>query len=188
MTCPTITGKCSARSWPPARPTTATAWLTISSPRMFAAASYQSQRRRNALREIDQGEHEVAAILGEYGKKSTASVQQYQAAFNQEAQQMNIPPNELLADAGPPPPPPAAAPRRPGRRDRSPRTPGSWPKATASSTSKSARSIRSSRRSSAPPPRGATTCKRSASSPIVEPYPPPLRDGPSPACGRGALC
>jgi hypothetical protein len=55
--------------------------------------------------EIDQGEHEVAAILGEYGKKSMASVQQYQAAFNQEAQQMNIPPNELLADAGPPPPP-----------------------------------------------------------------------------------
>jgi hypothetical protein len=55
--------------------------------------------------EIDQGEHEVAAILGEYGKKSMASVQQYQAAFNQEAQQMNATPNELLADAGPPPPP-----------------------------------------------------------------------------------
>src|SRR5215469_4800764 len=57
--------------------------------------------------EIDQGEHEVAAILGEYGKKSVASVQQYQAAFDQEAQQMNIPPNELLADAGAPPPPSA---------------------------------------------------------------------------------
>src|SRR5215470_3266391 len=57
--------------------------------------------------EIDQGEHEVAAILGEYGKKSMASVQQYQAAFDQEAQQMNIPPNELLADAGAPPPPSA---------------------------------------------------------------------------------
>jgi len=55
--------------------------------------------------EIDQGEHEVAAILGEYGKKSMASVQQYQAAFDQEAQRMNIPPNELLADAGAPPPP-----------------------------------------------------------------------------------
>jgi len=54
--------------------------------------------------EIDQGEHEVAAILGEYGKKSMASVQQYQAAFDQEAKQMNIPPNELLADAGAPPP------------------------------------------------------------------------------------
>jgi hypothetical protein len=54
--------------------------------------------------EIDQGEHEAAAILAEYGKKSVASMQQYQAAFNQEAQQMNIPPNELLADAGPPPP------------------------------------------------------------------------------------
>ena len=64
--------------------------------------------------EIDQGEHEVAAILGEYGKKSMASVQQYQAAFDQEAQRMNIPPNELLADAGAPPPPSAgraAAPR-----------------------------------------------------------------------------
>src|SRR5438270_7379896 len=57
--------------------------------------------------EIDQGEHEVAAILGEYGKKSMASVQQYQAAFDQEAKQMNIPPNELLADAGAPPPPSA---------------------------------------------------------------------------------
>jgi hypothetical protein len=64
--------------------------------------------------EIDQGEHEVAAILGEYGKKSMASMQQYQAASNREAQQMNIPPNELMADAGPPPPssggrPPGAA-------------------------------------------------------------------------------
>jgi hypothetical protein len=55
--------------------------------------------------EIDQGEHEVAAILGEYGKKSIASVQQYQAAFNQEAQQMNTTPSDLLADAGAPPPP-----------------------------------------------------------------------------------
>jgi len=68
--------------------------------------------------EIDQGEHEVAAILGEYGKKSMASVQQYQAAFDQEAQRMNLPPNELLADAGGPPPPsggraPAPRPARP---------------------------------------------------------------------------
>jgi hypothetical protein len=54
--------------------------------------------------EIDQGEHEVAAILAEYGKKSMASAQQYQAAFDQEAQQMNTTPNELLADAGAPPP------------------------------------------------------------------------------------
>jgi hypothetical protein len=53
--------------------------------------------------EIDQGEHEVAAILGEYGKKSMASVQQYQAAFDQEAQQMNTTPTQLLADAGAPP-------------------------------------------------------------------------------------
>src|SRR5277367_5624965 len=63
--------------------------------------------------EIDQGEHEVAAILAEYGKKSMASVQQYQAAFNQEAQQMNTTPNELLADAGPPPPPSGGRPPAP---------------------------------------------------------------------------
>jgi hypothetical protein len=55
--------------------------------------------------EIDQGEHEVAAILAEYGKKTMASVQQYQAAFNQEAQRMNTSPDQLLADAGSPPPP-----------------------------------------------------------------------------------
>ena len=64
--------------------------------------------------EIDQGEHEVAAILAEYGKKTQASVQQYQAAFNQEAQRMNTSPDQLLADAGPPLPPsgkPAPAPR-----------------------------------------------------------------------------
>jgi hypothetical protein len=57
--------------------------------------------------EIDQGEHEVAAILAEYGKKTQASVQQYQAAFNQEAQRMNTTPNQLLAEAAPPPPPPS---------------------------------------------------------------------------------
>jgi hypothetical protein len=57
--------------------------------------------------EIDQGEHEVAAILAEYGKKTTASVQQYEVAFNQEAQRMNTTPNELLVDAGAPPPPSA---------------------------------------------------------------------------------
>ena len=66
--------------------------------------------------EIDQGEHEVAAILSEYGKKTTASVQQYEVAFDQEAQRLNTTPNQLLADAGPPPPPsggraPAPAPR-----------------------------------------------------------------------------
>jgi hypothetical protein len=55
--------------------------------------------------EIDQGEHEVAAILAEYGKKTTATVQQYQVAFNNEAQRMNTSPDELLADAGAPPPP-----------------------------------------------------------------------------------
>src|SRR5262249_28726669 len=55
--------------------------------------------------EIDQAEHEVAAILAEYGKKTTASVQQYEVAFNQEAQRLNTTPTELLADAGAPPPP-----------------------------------------------------------------------------------
>jgi hypothetical protein len=55
--------------------------------------------------EIDQGEHEVVAILAEYGKKTTASVQQYQVAFNNEAQRMNTSPDELLADGGAPPPP-----------------------------------------------------------------------------------
>jgi hypothetical protein len=54
--------------------------------------------------EIDQGEHEVAAILAEYGKKSVASQQQYQAAFDQEARQMNTTPSQLQADAGPPSP------------------------------------------------------------------------------------
>lgn len=55
--------------------------------------------------EIDQGEHEVAAILAEYGKKTAASVQQYEVAFNNEAQRLNTTPTELLADAGAPPPP-----------------------------------------------------------------------------------
>src|SRR5438128_29938 len=36
--------------------------------------------------EIDQGEREVGAILAEYGKKTRASVQQYEVAFDQEAQ------------------------------------------------------------------------------------------------------
>jgi hypothetical protein len=69
--------------------------------------------------EIDQGEHEVAAILTQYGKKSMASAQQYQAAFDQEAQRLNTSPTQLLADAGSAPPPssssharaPAPAPR-----------------------------------------------------------------------------
>jgi hypothetical protein len=64
--------------------------------------------------EIDQGEHEVAAILAEYGKKTMASVKQYEVAFNNEAQRLNTTPNELVAEAGPPPPSSgrrAAAPR-----------------------------------------------------------------------------
>jgi len=58
--------------------------------------------------EIDQGEHEVAAILAEYGKKTTASVQQYEVAFNQEAQRLNTTPAVILADVSAPPPPSAA--------------------------------------------------------------------------------
>ncbi len=54
--------------------------------------------------EIDQGEREVAAILAEYGKKTSASVQQYEVAFNNEAQRLNTTPTELVADAGAPPP------------------------------------------------------------------------------------
>jgi hypothetical protein len=54
--------------------------------------------------EIDQGERETAAILAEYGKKTTASVQQYEVAFNQEAQRLNTTPTQLLAEAGAPPP------------------------------------------------------------------------------------
>lgn len=68
--------------------------------------------------EIDQGEHEVAAILAEYGKKSVASREQYQAAFDHEAQRLNTTSDQLLADAGSAPPPspsharaPAPAPR-----------------------------------------------------------------------------
>jgi hypothetical protein len=50
--------------------------------------------------EIDQGEREATAILAEYGKKTAASVQQYEVAFNQEAQRSNITPAQLLAGAG----------------------------------------------------------------------------------------
>ncbi|MFL5267151.1 MAG: hypothetical protein ACJ8AH_11245 [Stellaceae bacterium] len=57
--------------------------------------------------EIDQGERELAAILGEYGKKTSASVQQYEVAFNNEAQRLNTTPSVLVADAGAPPPPSA---------------------------------------------------------------------------------
>jgi hypothetical protein len=53
--------------------------------------------------EIDQGERELGAILAEYGKKTTASVQQYEVAFNQEAQRLNTTPNVLLAEANPAP-------------------------------------------------------------------------------------
>jgi hypothetical protein len=52
--------------------------------------------------EIDQGEREVGAILAEYGKKTTASVQQYEVAFDQEAQRSNTTPNQLLSEAGGP--------------------------------------------------------------------------------------
>ena len=55
--------------------------------------------------EIDQGERELAAILAEYGKKTSASVQQYEVAFNNEAQRLNTTPSALVADAGAPPPP-----------------------------------------------------------------------------------
>jgi pyruvate/2-oxoglutarate dehydrogenase complex dihydrolipoamide acyltransferase (E2) component len=53
--------------------------------------------------EIDQGEREVGAILAEYGKKTQASVQQYEVAFDQEAQRLNTTPNQLLAETGAPP-------------------------------------------------------------------------------------
>jgi hypothetical protein len=65
--------------------------------------------------EIDQGEREVAAILAEYGKKTMASVKQYEVAFNNEAQKLNTTPNELVAEAGAPPPPSS------GRRAPAPR-------------------------------------------------------------------
>lgn len=68
--------------------------------------------------EIDQGEHEVAAILAEYGKKTAASVKQYEMAFNNEAQKLNTSPSALVAEAGPPPPPPSS-----GRRAPVPRSP-----------------------------------------------------------------
>jgi outer membrane lipoprotein SlyB len=53
--------------------------------------------------EVDQGERELGAILAEYGKKTTTSVQQYEVAFNQEAQRLNTTPNVLLVEASPPP-------------------------------------------------------------------------------------
>jgi outer membrane lipoprotein SlyB len=53
--------------------------------------------------EIDQGERELGAILAEYGKKTTASAQQYEVAFNQEAQRLNTTPAVLMAEAGPAP-------------------------------------------------------------------------------------
>jgi hypothetical protein len=62
--------------------------------------------------EIDQGEREVGAILAEYGKKTMASVQQYEVAFNQEAQKLNTTPSVLLASANPAPPPPSPPSRR----------------------------------------------------------------------------
>jgi hypothetical protein len=50
--------------------------------------------------EIDQGERELAAILAEYGKKTAANIQEYEFAFNQEAQRSNVTPAGLLAGAG----------------------------------------------------------------------------------------
>jgi hypothetical protein len=70
--------------------------------------------------EIDQGEREVAAILAEYGKKTTASVHQYEAAFNQEAQRLNTTPNALLAEAAPPSPPPPTKRRAPAQPSTAP--------------------------------------------------------------------
>ena len=63
--------------------------------------------------EIDQGEHEVAAILAEYGKKTAAGVKQYEVAFNNEAQKLNTSPDALVAEGGPPPPSPSGR-RAPG--------------------------------------------------------------------------
>ena len=54
--------------------------------------------------EIDQGEREVGAILAEYGKKTRASAQQYEVAFDQEAKRLNTTPNQLLSEAGAPSP------------------------------------------------------------------------------------
>jgi hypothetical protein len=65
--------------------------------------------------EIDQGEREVGAILGEYGKKTTASVQQYEVAFDQEAQRLNTTPNQLLSEAGAPPPSSRGLPPQPAK-------------------------------------------------------------------------
>ena len=53
--------------------------------------------------EIDQGERELSAILAEYGKKTTAGAQQYEVAFNQEAQRLNTTPAVLMAEASPAP-------------------------------------------------------------------------------------
>jgi hypothetical protein len=56
--------------------------------------------------------------LAEYGKKANASVQQYEVAFNQEAQRSNTTPDALLAGAGAPPPPSRA--RAPAPRPAAP--------------------------------------------------------------------
>ena len=82
--------------------------------------------------EIDQGEHEVAAILAQYGKKSMASAQQYQAAFDQEAQRLNTTPNQLLADAGSSPPPASSSHAR---------APAPAPRATAAHVSQNTRQL-----------------------------------------------
>jgi hypothetical protein len=68
--------------------------------------------------EIDQGERELGTILAEYGKKTSASVQQYEVAFNNEAQRLNTTPSALVADAGAPPPPSAT--RAPAPRPAAP--------------------------------------------------------------------
>jgi len=66
------------------------------------SGTVSKQEAAQQFTEIDQGEHEVAAILAEYGKKTTASVQQYEVAFKQEAERSNTTPAALLADAAAP--------------------------------------------------------------------------------------
>ena len=54
--------------------------------------------------EIDQGERETSLILAEYGKKARGIQEQYQVAFDQEAQRLNTTPDTLVAEARAPSP------------------------------------------------------------------------------------
>jgi hypothetical protein len=49
--------------------------------------------------EIEQGEHETAAILAEYGKKANDNVQIYKTAVEQEAKAENVPADEVTGSA-----------------------------------------------------------------------------------------